>query len=135
MGEPTCHGARQAPSQALAGARKSGVDSPITLVLPTLQPLVENAVTHGIAQTIESGEIRIEAERRGPDLQITITNPRDADSPGRKGTGIGLQNVHRRLLILHGDEAVVRVLPDDTRSVSSCLPAGRVRREGEAADA
>jgi LytS/YehU family sensor histidine kinase len=77
-----------------------------------LQPLVENAVTHGIAQTIEGREIRIEGERRGPDLRITITNLRDAD------------------------EAVVRVLPDDTSfRVELRLPAGRVRREGEAADA
>jgi hypothetical protein len=89
-----------------------------------LQPLVENAVTHGIAQTIEGGEIRIEAERRGPELRITISNPRDTDAPGRKGTGIGLQNVRRRLLALHKDDADVRVLPGDTSfRVELRLPA------------
>ena len=35
-----------------------------------LQPLVENAVTHGIAQRLEGGTVRIEAERRGPELLI-----------------------------------------------------------------
>ena len=50
-----------------------------------LQPLVENAVTHGIAQRIDGGEVRIEAERRGPELRIAIANPRDADAPGAKG--------------------------------------------------
>ena len=95
-----------------------------------LQPLVENAVTHGIAQTIEGGEIRIEAERRGPELRITIRNPRDTDAPGRKGTGIGLQNVRRRLLALHGDEADVRVLAgDDSFRVELRLPARATRRE------
>ena len=99
-----------------------------------LQPLVENAVTHGIAQTIEGGEIRIEAERRGPELRITIENPCDADAPGRKGTGIGLQNVRRRLLALHGDDADVRVLPGDTSfRVELRLPARATR--GEVADA
>jgi LytS/YehU family sensor histidine kinase len=89
-----------------------------------LQPLVENAVTHGIAQTIEGGEIRIEAERRGPELRITIVNPRDADAQGRKGAGIGLQNVRRRLLALHGDAADVQVLPGDTSfRVELRLPA------------
>lgn len=91
-----------------------------------LQPLVENAVTHGIAQMLEGGEIRIEAERRGPELRISIRNPRDADSPGRKGTGIGLQNVRRRLLALHGDAAEVRAVPDgEAFRVELRLPAGR----------
>jgi hypothetical protein len=91
-----------------------------------LQPLVENAVTHGIAQMLEGGEIRIVAERRGPDLRISIVNPRDADAPGRRGTGIGLQNVKRRLAALHGDAAFVRVAPAvDSFRVELGLPAGR----------
>jgi sensor histidine kinase YesM len=91
-----------------------------------LQPLVENAVTHGIAQMLEGGEIRIEAERRGPELRISIQNPRDADAPGRKGTGIGLQNVRRRLLALHGDAAEVRAAPDgEVFRVELRLPASR----------
>jgi two-component system sensor histidine kinase AlgZ len=91
-----------------------------------LQPLVENAVTHGVAQMLDGGEIRIEAERRGPELRIAVVNPRDADAPARKGTGIGLQNVRRRLLALHGDAAEVRVVPGDSSfRVELRLPAGR----------
>ncbi len=91
-----------------------------------LQPLVENAVTHGVAQMLDGGEIRIEAERRGEELRIAIVNPRDAESPGRKGTGIGLQNVKRRLFALHGDAAEVRVVPGDSSfRVELRLPAGR----------
>jgi hypothetical protein len=91
-----------------------------------LQPLVENAVTHGVAQMIDGGEIRIEAERRGPELRVAVVNPRDADSPGRKGTGIGLQNVRRRLIALHGDAADVRVERGDASfRVELRLPAGR----------
>ncbi len=90
-----------------------------------LQPLVENAVTHGIAQMLEGGEIRIEAERRGPELRIAVVNPRDPESPGRRGTGIGLQNVRRRLAALHGDAAEVRVSPGDVSfRVELRLPAG-----------
>jgi len=79
-----------------------------------LQPLVENAVTHGIAQRLEGGLVRIEAERRGPELLITVSNPRDADAPSRRGTGIGLQNVKRRLAALHGADAELRALSTDT---------------------
>jgi sensor histidine kinase YesM len=89
-----------------------------------LQPLVENAVTHGIAQRLEGGEIRIEAARRGGELVIAITNPRDADAPRRAGTGIGLQNVRRRLAALHGDEAELLLVPtDDAFRVELRLPA------------
>ena len=88
-----------------------------------LQPLVENAVTHGIAQRIDGGLVRIEAERRGPELRIVITNPRDADSPGRRGTGIGIQNVKRRLAAVHGDEAELRAFSsDDSFRVELRLP-------------
>ena len=89
-----------------------------------LQPLVENAVTHGIAQRLEGGEIRIEAKRQGAELFIAITNPRDADAPHRPGTGIGLQNVRRRLAALHGDEAELHSIPsDEAFRVELRLPA------------
>jgi hypothetical protein len=74
-----------------------------------LQPLVENAVTHGIATTLDGGTIRIEAERRRGQLRIVIENPRDPESPDPRGAGIGLQNVRRRLHALYGAEADVRV--------------------------
>lgn len=89
-----------------------------------LQPLVENAVTHGIAERLEGGEVTIEAERRGPELVIAIGNPRDADAPATSGTGIGLSNVKRRLAALYGQEAELRVLPgDDSFRVELRLPA------------
>ena len=88
-----------------------------------LQPLVENAVTHGIAQRIDGGLVRIEAERQGPELRIVITNPRDADAPGRRGTGIGLQNVKRRLAALHGSEAELQsTATEDAFRVELRLP-------------
>jgi two-component system sensor histidine kinase AlgZ len=77
-----------------------------------LQPLVENAITHGIAQCLDGGIIRLVAERRGERLRVVIENPRDPDTPGRKGTGIGLQNVRRRLDAVYGREADLRVQAD-----------------------
>ena len=74
-----------------------------------LQPLVENAVTHGIAQMLDGGAVRIAAEQRGERLLIVVENPRDPDSPDPKGAGIGLQNVRRRLTALYHGEADLRV--------------------------
>jgi hypothetical protein len=74
-----------------------------------LQPLVENAVTHGIAQMLDGGRVRVRAERRGERLLIAVENPRDSDSPDPRGAGIGLQNVRRRLGALYGDDADMRI--------------------------
>jgi hypothetical protein len=74
-----------------------------------LQPLVENAVTHGIAQCLDGGIVRVRAERDGERLRVVIENPRDPDTPGRKGTGIGLENVRRRLQAVYGHEATLHV--------------------------
>ena len=94
-----------------------------------LQPLVENAVTHGIAQLLEGGGVRITAQRRGDELLVAVENPRDPDSPGRRGAGIGLQNVKRRLAALHGDAATFRVVPSpESFRVELRLPAVRQAR-------
>ena len=74
-----------------------------------LQPLVENAVRHGIAHLVEGGTIRIHCERRGDRLVVQIENPIDLDRPRRKGYGLGLKNVHSRLDTLYGNEARVDV--------------------------
>ena len=71
-----------------------------------LQPLVENAVRHGIATRIEGGVIRLEARRTGNRLRILIENPFDPDAPPRRGTGVGLANVRSRLAARYGGEAL-----------------------------
>ncbi len=73
-----------------------------------LQPLVENAVTHGIANLIEGGEILIRAERRAGRLYIGVENPCDPDRPKRRGAGVGLDNVRRRLETAFGSEAAAQ---------------------------
>jgi signal transduction histidine kinase len=72
-----------------------------------LQPLVENAVTHGIAHLLEGGAVRVTAGRDGGWLRIVVDNPCDPDRPKRAGTGVGLANVRARLRALHGDEATL----------------------------
>jgi two-component system sensor histidine kinase AlgZ len=74
-----------------------------------LQPLVENAVRHGIAHLVNGGTIRIHCERHGDRLVIQIENPVDIDRPRRKGSGLGLKNVRSRLDMFYGNEARVDV--------------------------
>jgi hypothetical protein len=90
-----------------------------------LQPLAENAVTHGIASLLEGGTVRIAAsvEEDGR-LLVSVENPRDGTSPTRPGTGLGLESVRRRLEAVYGREAAVHVTPDPDRfRVRLGLPA------------
>src|SRR5688572_28459421 len=89
-----------------------------------LQPLVENAVTHGIAHLIEGGTIRVSAERNGAWLHIIVENPCDPDRPRRGGAGVGLANVRARLRATHGgDAALLAGERNDTWRVEVTLPA------------
>jgi len=109
----------------LACERRVEEDALPCLVPPLLlQPLVENAVTHGIAQLIEGGTVTIEARRRGGRLELAVENPRDPEAPRRKGPGVGLDNVKRRLAALYGHEGGLDVRDDGkTFRVEVSLPA------------
>lgn len=87
-----------------------------------LQPLVENAVVHGIATVLEGGTIRIEARRMETRIQVTVSNPYDAES-GHRGLGIGLSNVRARLEAAWPDESTVRIAATATEfSVTVTFP-------------
>jgi signal transduction histidine kinase len=94
-------GSRLAVSSAIA-ADVSGVRVPPLII----QPLVENAVRHGIATLVEGGEVRIEASLAGPRVLIVVTNPYDPDVR-RTGTGFGLDIVRRRLAASFGEQAAL----------------------------
>ena len=88
-----------------------------------LQPLVENAVTHGIAGLLEGGVIRLDVSRRDGRLSIAIENPRDTESPRPARHGVGLDNVRQRLLAMFGGTARLDTRADDGRyRVELALP-------------
>jgi len=71
-----------------------------------LQPLVENAIRHGVSRSAAATTIAIAASEEGGALQITVTD----DGPGiseeprhREGTGLGLANTRERLAKLYGE--------------------------------
>src|SRR3954447_18248859 len=88
-------------------------DTPVPPLL--LQPLVENAVTHGVAHVLEGGVVRVRTERRVASLVITVDNPTDADRPAGRGTGLGLRNVRERLASAYGDDSFLRAEEQDGR--------------------
>ena len=78
-----------------------------------LQPLVENAVAHGIANLVEGGAIRLMAHFEGSALQIVVENTYDPDAPPRRKSGVGLANVRRRLEARYAGHANFAVTQSD----------------------
>jgi len=72
------------------------------LKLPALllQPVMENAIKFGLYDTVDDIEIGLKAIKEENNLVITVTNPFDPETSAPKGTGFGLQSVHRRLYLL-----------------------------------
>jgi len=80
-----------------------------------LQPIVENAIRHGISQRVGPDCVEIEARREGGTLRIEVRNRNSTLEPGQAsvdaapGHGIGLKNTELRLRELYGDAATVRL--------------------------
>jgi two-component system, LytTR family, sensor kinase len=88
-----------------------------------LQPIVENAVKHGIARRVEGGEIAISAFRQNGELRLIVSNDGPAFSQGWQTArkGIGLENVKERLATLYGPAAGLSVAPDLPRGATVTL--------------
>jgi len=70
-----------------------------------LQPLIENAVKHGIATLVDGGTIKVEGRVNDGLLEISVENGFDPESPAPRRHGLGLRNVRSRLETRFGADA------------------------------
>ena len=101
-------------------------DDCMAILIPPLllQPLVENAVTHGIANLPEGGSIRLFARAHDGRLSIVVENTFDAENAPTRRQGLGLENVRRRLESRYAADANMRVTADEGQfQVTLSLPA------------
>jgi two-component system LytT family sensor kinase len=84
-----------------------------------LQPMVENAVNHGIAKRVQGGAIRIAASRLNGTLTLSVSNEGPSLPPGwnDSNAGIGISNVRTRLTSLYGNASAFTMKNQDSGGV------------------
>ena len=79
-----------------------------------LQPLVENAVVHGIARRLQPGNLRIAAGFMPGALWLEVEDDGADGQPDSKGHGVGLTNTRARLRALYGADAALLIVSTKT---------------------
>jgi len=92
------------------------LETPIPVL--SIQPLVENAIKHGIAQRTAPGFVRIQVSQRQELVRIAVENSPGGGAPVESGSGVGLQNVRRRLEICYGAASSLQLSFESERTVA-----------------
>ena len=94
----------------------------------SIQPLVENAVKHGIATRAGTGFVHLAIKAKQNQIAVTISNSGECDVQSLIGStkGVGLSNVRRRLALCYGEETELRIsVKDGFTTVAFALPLKR----------
>jgi len=88
-----------------------------------LQPIVENAITHGMADRPDVGHVSVRARRNGPALWLEVSDDGPGlAAPAGNGNGIGLANTRERVARLYGTSGSVDLLTDRGLTVRISIP-------------
>ncbi len=74
-----------------------------------LQPLFENAIKHGVYESVEKVTIKFLCRKHGDYLKITVENNFAPETFSKKGEGIGLENIQRRLEMIYNQRNLLNV--------------------------
>jgi two-component system, LytTR family, sensor kinase len=111
-------------------------DSALQIPIPVLsiQPLVENAIKHGVAPRTEPGYVHIQVSHAKAKLLVIVEDSGSGANANSSGTGVGLQNVRRRLQICYGSTASLQLdaQPHNT-SVALCIPLAQTEGQKDRA--
>ncbi|WP_143106713.1 histidine kinase [Cohnella sp. OV330] len=102
-------------------------------VMPlTIQPLVENAIRHGVAKKLNGGRVLLSVQRRGAEVEIVVEDNgvgmaerqvRDLmDTAGSASDGVGFANIAKRLAHLNGSRPLIESAPDVGTRITIRLP-------------
>jgi len=90
-------------------------ESALNCLIPPLllQPLLENAIKHGISNTIDGGTILISAQKKSDRLFVAMENPIDPDAPRKRGMGLGMDIVKKRLQTSYGENGDLKTFVNE----------------------
>ena len=91
---------------------------PMRALIPslTIQPLLENAIYHGIELLPGGGEVVVTGKQDGNDLVISMSNPVASDSErSKQGNRMAMRNIRQRFELAYGSRAAVAVADDEHR--------------------
>jgi two-component system, LytTR family, sensor histidine kinase AlgZ len=92
-----------------------------------LQPLIENAIKHGIATMVEGGTVRLEGHIENGRLAVRVENSFDPEAPSPRRHGLGLRNVRSRLQTRFGDAARLQLAAEHDRfSAEMVFPCHKI---------
>jgi hypothetical protein len=92
-----------------------------------LQPLIENAIKHGIATMVDGGIVRLEGHVENGNLAVRVENSFDPEAPSPRRHGLGLRNVRSRLQTRFGDAAHLHLAAEHDRfSAEMVFPCHRI---------
>jgi two-component system sensor histidine kinase AlgZ len=74
----------------------------------TIQPLLENAIYHGIEPRAEGGTVSITGEVSGGLITLVVRNPLDPAPGMREGNRLALANIRERLSLMYGERALMK---------------------------
>lgn len=97
-------GERLKVRESLQGVPRDALIPPLML-----QPLLENAVYHGIEPLAEPGEIRLSGVLKGAELTIEVSNPRAPAGHSHAGNQMAMDNIRERLMLFYDLEASLSV--------------------------
>lgn len=94
-----------------------GVPEQVPIPLLTLQPLLENAVVHGIQPRVDGGIIRVSIQYQQGRMDILVSNPVADEGLQHGGNRMALDNIRDRLCNLYGDSVILDFNRSDTLAV------------------
>jgi hypothetical protein len=109
-----------------------GATRALPIPMLSVQPLVENAIKHGVARSAGPGYVRIRTTREAEGLRIQVENSAGEGPAENSGAGVGLKNLERRLEICYGRSASFRlnIASDVTVAELSVPLAGQMAAAG-----
>ena len=111
----------------------------VSVPMLSLQPLVENAVRHGVMQRVEGGTVKVCAKTEEGRVLICVADDgvgmseqKIAELMGETETeGVGIRNIHKRMLVLYGHGLQIESTLGRGTSVTMVIPFNRMAREAK----